>query len=190
MVKITTTDFQKGMFIEFRSEPHQIVGFEFYNPGKGSAVVRTKLKNIKTGRVLDFTFKSGEAAEEITVDTREMQYLYKMNDNYVFMNPVSFEQLNLTKDIIGDFVKFIKEGDIFQILIYEGEPLGMKYPKKVKLLVTDAEDAVRGNTIGGARKLVIVETGTSVAVPLFIKKGDLIVVDSETGEYVERASQK
>ncbi len=190
MSKISTSDFQKGIFIEFLGEPCQIVGFEFYNPGKGSAVVRTKLKNIKTLRVLDFTFKSGETAEEISVETREMQYLYKMNEDYIFMNPVTFEQINLSKDIIGDFVKFLKEGDVFQILLYDQVPLGMKYPKKIKLLVTEADDAVRGNTVGGAKKLVIVETGASVAAPLFIKKGDLIVIDSESGEYVERASQK
>lgn len=191
MSKISTSDFQKGIFIDFHDEPHQMVAVEFYSPGKGSAVVRTRLKSLKTGRVLDFTFKSGETAEELTVDTREMQYLYKTGEEYFFMNQVSFEQISLTGEMIGDFRKFIKEGDIIQVLLHEGIPLGVRCPKKVKLQVTDADEAVKGNTItGGAKKMVLLETGVSVAAPIFIKKGDTIVIDTETGEYVERASQK
>lgn len=168
-----------------------MVSVEFYSPGKGSAVVRTRLKSLKTGRVLDFTFKSGETAEELAVDTREMQYLYKTGEEYFFMNQVTFDQTSLTGEMLGDFRKFIKEGDIVQVLLYEGTPLGIRYPKKVKLKVSEADEATRGNTItGGAKKMVILETGVSVAVPLFINKGDTVVVDTETGEYVERASQK
>lgn len=191
MSKISTGNFQKGIFINFRNEPHQIINYEFYNPGKGSAVVRSRLKCLKTGRVTDFTFKSGETVEEIPVDTREMQYLYKQGNEYVFMNQVNFEQVNLTQEMIGDFTKFMKEGDILQILLYEGNPLGVRAPKKVRLLVTQADEAVRGNSItGGAKKTVIVETGAAIAVPLFIKQGELVVIDTETGEYVERANQK
>lgn len=190
MAKITTGDFQKGMFIEFRGEPNQIVDFQFYNPGKGSAVVRTRLKNLNTGKVLDFTFKSGEEAEEVPIDVREMQYLYKANEDFVFMNPTTFEQINLTKDMIGDVHKFLKEGDLYQILLQDGQPLGLRPPKKVRLLVTGAEEAVKGNTVGGAKKEVAVENGITVLVPLFIKNGDTIVIDTETGEYIERASQR
>lgn len=190
MAKITTSDFQKGIFIEFRKEPQQIVDFQFYNPGKGSAVVRTRLKSLKTGKVLDFTFKSGESVEEIPISVREMQYLYKSGDEFVFMNQVTFEQVSLPKSLIGDFYKYIKEGDVLQILMQDGQPLGIRPPKKVRLLVTEAEEGVKGNTVGGARKLVTVETGVSVSTPLFIKKGDVIIIDTETGEYVERVSQK
>lgn len=190
MAKITTGDFQKGMFIEFRGELNQIVDFQFYNPGKGSAVVRTRLKNLNTGKVLDFTFKSGEEAEEVAVDIREMQYLYKANEEFVFMNPTTFEQVNLSKELIGSFHKFIKEGESYQILLRDGAPLGMRPPKKVKLLVTEADEAVAGNTVGGAKKEVKIETGVTVLAPLFIKNGDTIVIDTESGEYVERASQK
>lgn len=190
MAKITTSDFQKGMFIEFKGEPHQIADFQFYNPGKGSAVVRTRLKSLKTGRVLDFTFKSGESAEEIPVDIREMQYLYKANEEFIFMNQTTFEQISLSKALIGDFYKYIKEGDILQILMQDGLPLGVRPPKKVRLVVTQAEEGAKGNTVGGAKKSVTVETGVSVLAPLFIKEGDVIVIDTETGEYVERASQK
>ncbi len=190
MSKITTGDFQKGIFIEFRGEPHQIVDFEFYNPGKGSAVVRSRLKNINTKKVLDFTFKSGETIEEISVDVREMQYLYKQGEEFVFMNQVTFDQVNVSKELVGDFHKLMKEGEVYQILLHEGEAIGMRYPKKVKLKVTDAfEGGSRGNTVGGARKSVKVETGVEVLVPLFIKEGEVIVIDSESGEYVERANK-
>ncbi len=188
MAKISTSDFQKGIFINFRGEPQQIVDFEFYNPGKGSAVVRTRLKSLKTGRVLDFTFKSGETVEEVPIEVREMQYLYKINDVYVFMNQQTFEQIEINKEIIGNFTKYLKEGDILQVLLNEGESIGIKTTKKVKLRVIQAEEGVKGNTVGGAKKSVVVETGISILTPLFIKTGDMIVVDTETGEYVERAN--
>lgn len=189
MSKTTTADFQKGMFIEFRGEPNQIVEFQFVNPGKGSAFVRTKLKNVKTGKVLEFTYKSGESVEELPVNVREMQYLYKTDNQMTFMDNQSFEQMNIDKNIIGNFSHFIKEGDIFQIFVYDDQAIGMRYPKKVRLMVTDSDEGAKGNTVMGAKKMVTVETGVSVAVPLFIKKGDTIAIDPETGEYLERVSQ-
>lgn len=189
MSNITTADFQKGMFIEYKNEPHQIVDLTFVNPGKGGAFVRTKLKSVKTGRVQEFTYKSGESAEELPVEVHEMQYLYKEMDKFVFMNNRNYEQINLAKDILGDFIKFLKEGTTYQILIYNGVALGMRFPKKVRLLVTEAEEGAKGSTVTGAKKLVTVETGTEVTVPIFIKKGDVIVVDPESGEYVSRESQ-
>lgn len=189
MSVVSTSNFQKGMFIEFKGEPHQIVGLEFVNPGKGSAFTRTKLKNVKTGRVQEFTYKSGETAEEIPIEVHEMQYLYREMDKYVFMNNRTYEQLSLPKDILGNFSRFIKEGETYQILVHEGEALGMRFPKKVRLLVTEAEAGAKGNTVMGAKKLVTVETGTQITVPLFIKKGDLIAIDPESGEYVSRESK-
>lgn len=190
MAKISTSDFTKGTFIDFRGEPVQIVEFQFYNPGKGSAVVRTRLKNIKTGRVLDFTFKSGETVDEIPVETKEMQYLYKAGEDFVFMNQTTFEQINLNKEIIGSMSNFLKEGDIIQILLLEGEAVSIRAPKKVRLAVIEAEEGAKGNTVGAAKKNVKVETGALVLVPLFIKEGDVISIDPATGEYVERVSQK
>lgn len=190
MTKITTSDFQKGMFIAYRNEPHQIVDLQFVNPGKGSAFIRTKLKNVKTGRVYEFTYKSGEGVEEIPVNVHEMQYLYKVDDQFVFMDRFTYEQMQLGKDIIGTFSSFLKEGDIYQIYVYESQAIGMRYPQKVRLKVTESEEAVKGNSVGGAKKMVIVETGVQIAVPLFIKKGDLISIDPQTGAYVERASQE
>lgn len=189
MTKISTSSFQKGIFIEFKGESHQIIEFQFINPGKGSAFVRTKLKNIKTTKVQEYTFKSGETVEEIPINIRELQYLYKDNLNYIFMDRLSYEQYSLSQKIVGDFAKFIKEGEIYQIYLHRHEAIGMRYPKKVKLLVQNAEEAVKGSTVMGAKKIVILESGAKIAVPLFIKTGDLIAVDPQTGEYVERVSR-
>ena len=189
MSKITTSNFQKGLFINFRGELNQITDFQFVNPGKGSAFVRTKLKNLKTGKGAEFTYKSGETVEEIPVAVREMQYLYKTDNQLVFMDKESYEQINIDKNIIGNFSQFLKEGDIYQIYLHEGEALGIRIPKKVKLVVSEADEAVKGNTVMGAKKLVTIETGIQIAVPLFIKKGDIIGIDPESGEYLERISQ-
>lgn len=189
MTNITTADFEKGIFIEFKGEPHQIVDTQFVNPGKGSAFVRTKLKNVKSGRVQEFTYKSGESAIQIPIEVHEMQYLYKENESFVFMDNRSFEQTKLPKDILGNFSQYVKEGEIYQIFIHEGEGFGMRIPKKVRLAVTEAEEAVKGSTMMGAKKLVTVETGAQIAVPIFIKNGDVIVVDPQSNEYVSRESQ-
>lgn len=190
MTKIATSDFQKGIFIEFKEEPHQIVDFQFVNPGKGSAFVRAKLKSIKSEKVQEFTFKSGETVEEVPIMVREMQFLYKAVKNYYFMDKVSYEQINISEEIIGNFQKFLKVGEIYQILILDNQGVGMRYPKKVRMEVIEADVGVKGNSVTGAKKLVTIETGIQVAVPLFIKKGDVISIDPETGEYLERVSQK
>ncbi len=188
MANITTADFKKGMFIKYKDEPHQLVEFQHVNPGKGSAFVRTRLKSIKSGRVQEFTYKSGESVEELFVETREMQYLYKEGDAYLFMDNQSYEQYSVPETLLGDFVRFLKPNDIYQIMIYEEQPIGVRLPKKVRLLVTEAHDAARGDTVGGAMKMVTVETGAEVAAPLFIKEGETIAIDPETGTYIERAN--
>lgn len=188
MAATTTADFKRGMFIKYKDEPHQIVEFQHVNPGKGSAFVRTRLKSIKTDRVQEFTYKSGEAVEELLVETKEMQYLYKEGEAYLFMDNQTYEQYTVPASLLGDFVKYLKPNDIYQIMVYEEQPIGIRLPKKVRLLVTEAHDAARGDTVGGAMKMVLVETGAEVAVPLFIKQGEVIAIDPETGTYVERAN--
>jgi len=188
MATITTADFKKGIFIKFKNEPHQIIETQHVNPGKGSAFVRTRLKSVKTGRVQEFTYKSGESVEELFVQTREMQYLYKEGDSYLFMDNKTYEQYSVLATLLGDFVKFLKPNDTYQILIYEEQAIGIRFPKKVRLLVTEAHDAARGDTVGGAMKMVTLESGAEVAVPLFIKAGEVIAIDPETGAYVERAN--
>lgn len=187
MASITTADFKKGMFIVFKDEPHAIVEFQHVNPGKGSAFVRTRLKSLKTGRVQEFTYKSGESAEELAVLTREMQYLYHDGENYLFMDNATFEQYEVSGSLLGTFVDYLKPNETYQIMILEDKAVGVRLPKKVRLLVTEAEDAAKGDTVGGAMKYVTVETGARVQAPLFIKTGEIIAVDPESGTYIERA---
>lgn len=188
MATITTSDFKKGIFIIFKDEPHSIVEFQHVNPGKGSAFVRTRLKSLKTGRVNEFTYKSGETVEEVPVETHEMQFLYKENDMYVFMDNYSYEQYQVSGMMLGDYVNYLKPNDIYMILVNDDQPVGIRFPKKVRLKVTSAEEGARGNTVSsGGSKTVTVETGAQVSVPLFIKEGEEIVIDPETGSYIERA---
>ncbi|MBI4062310.1 elongation factor P [Candidatus Gottesmanbacteria bacterium] len=175
------------MFIEFKDEPHQIVEFQHVNPGKGSAFVRTRLKSLKTGKVQDFTFKSGESMTEVPVNTREMQYLYKEGDRYVFMDNFNYEQISVAESVLSDYVQYLKPNETYQVLVRDDEGIGVRFPKKVRLLVTQAEEGARGDTVAGAGKVVTLETGLKVTVPLFIKEGDTIAVDTESGEYLERA---
>jgi len=187
MATITTSEFRKGTFVEFKDEPHQIVEFQHVNPGKGSAFVRTRLKSLKSGRVQEFTYKSGESVTELAVETNEMQYLYDDGTGYVFMNNRTFEQVTVPHDMIGDFSKYMRANDTYQVLVYEEQAVGIRLPKKVRLVVTESDEGAKGNTATGATKTVVVETGAVVTVPLFIKEGDVIAVDPETNSYVERA---
>jgi elongation factor P len=188
MATISTADFKKGLFVTFKNEPHSIIEFQHVNPGKGSAFVRARLKSLKTGKVQEFTYKSGESVEELPVETHEMQYLYPEGDGYVFMDNRTYDQVTVPKILIGNFVRFMKENDTYQVLTHNDKAIGVRLPKKVRLLVTEAEEGgAKGNTIGGAMKAVVVETGAVVNVPLFIKQGEIIAIDPETGSYVERA---
>ena len=188
MSKTTTADFHKGMYVEFKSEPHQIVEFQHVNPGKGSAFVRTRLKSLKTGRVQEFTYKSGESIEELAINTREMQYLYKDGDNYVFMDNETYEQLSVASVVLGHLSHYLKENEIYQVLVFNESIMGLRFPKKVRLKVMETEDAVKGNTVSGATKPAKLETGVTIQVPLFIKTGDVVGVAPETEEYVDRVS--
>lgn len=186
MSTILTSDLKKGICIMFRGQPHLVVEKTFVSPGKGSAFYRTKLKNLKTGNVLEFTFKSGEKLEEAPVEVKEFQYLYKDGEDSIFIDPRIYEQLNLSHDTIGDFSRLMKEGEIYQIYVMENQPVALRPPLKVRLQVTHAEAGAKGNTVTGATKEVEVETGYKVLVPLFIKEGDFITINVETGQYSER----
>lgn len=187
MSSITTADFKKGGVVEFKGEPHTIVEFQHVNPGKGSAFVRTRLKSLKTGKVQDFTYKSGETVTEIPVETHEAQYLYKEGNAYVFMENFTFEQYQVSESVLSDYLAFLKPNDTYQLLVHEEDVLGIRFPKKVRLLVSEAAEGARGDSVAGAGKVVKMETGLSVTVPLFIKEGDTIAIDTETGQYLERA---
>lgn len=187
MVMISTADFKKGAAIIFKGEPCLIEDFTFVSPGKGSAFYRTKLRNLKDGQVSSFTFKSGEKVEEAEVGVRELQYLYNDRDKYYFMNPKTFEQMELEAGGVGDFKDFIKGGEVYQIYVWEGKPVSLRPPPKVELKVVEAGPGAKGDTATAATKVVTLETGHKVNVPLFIKENDKVVVNTETGEYVSRA---
>jgi len=187
MGTITTSDFTKNTFIEFKGEPYQIVEFQHVNPGKGSAFVRTRLKSLKTGKVQEFTYKSGESVTEVPVMTREMQFLYKEGNTYMFMDNQSYEQFAIPAAMLGNYVDYLKLNDVYQVLVNEDQAVGLRFPKKVRLKVTEATEGAKGNTVSGATKTVIVETGAVVTVPLFVKEGEMIAIDPETGTYLERA---
>jgi len=183
---IESGDLKKGICILFRGEPHLVVDKTFVSPGKGSAFTRAKLKNLKTGAVLEFTFKSGEKIEEANVHTIEFQYLYQQGKEYFFMNPRNYEQISLPEEMIGNFKNFLKEGEIYKIMILEDKPICLIPPLKVSLKVVETEAGAKGNTVTGATKPAKLETGFVAQVPLFVKAGDTITINTETGEYVSR----
>lgn len=183
---IESGSLKKGMCIVFRGQPHLVVDKAFVSPGRGSAFTRTKLKSLKTGSVIEFTFKSGEKIEEASVQTQEFQYLYQQGKNYFFMNPRSYEQVSLSQDLLENLKNFLKEGDVYKIIMLEEQPVNLIPPKKVRLKVIEAEQAVKGNTVMAATKPVKVETGYVVQAPLFVKVGDTIIINTKTGQYTER----
>jgi len=186
MAIIDTSSLKKGLCIMFRDSPHLVVDKTFVSPGKGSAFYRTKLKNLKTGNVIDFTFKSGEKLEEASVEVEELQYLYREDDELVFINPRTYEQLTLSQETVTDFLPLMKEGENYQVFVLNDQAVAMRPPLKVQLRVVHAQEGVKGNTVTGATKEVEVETGYKVQVPLFVKEGDVISINVEKGEYLER----
>lgn len=176
------------MFLMFNGEPYHITDAEFYSPGKGSALTRVKMKNLNTGRLIPYTFKSGERVEELNVNFMNMQYLYSDDNNATFMEPTSYEQVTLAISIIGNSVQYMKAGNEYILIVYNEQPISIKFPPQVTLEVTETSPAVRGNTSNNATKDAIVETGAKVMVPLFIDVGDKIKIDPAYGTYQGRAT--
>lgn len=160
---------------------------EFFNPGKGAAVVRLKLKGLKSGNVVKEVIKTSEGVEEVQVEYSRGQFLYRTGDKFVFMNPHNYEQIEIDEKVVGEDEQFIKEGEEYKIALLDGEVVSVSPPKKIVFEVTQAEDAVKGDTATGATKSVVLENGSTVKVPLFIKRGEKIIVSTETGEYAGRA---
>ncbi len=184
----STPDFRKGLRIELGNEPYVIVDFQHVKPGKGGAFVRTKLKNLLNGRVVDKTFRSGEKVGKPDMEEKEMQFLYK-DDQYHFMDNSSYEQIALSGDVIGDSKNFLQENTNVTILFYQNRPINLELPIFVELEVVEAEPGVKGDTASGASKPVTVETGAKIQVPLFIEEGDRLKIDTRTGEYIERVKE-
>jgi len=177
---------KKGEFISYQGEIWQVQKADFYSPGKGSALMKTKIKNLLSGKNIDYTLKSNESVETIPVEVVEMQYLYKDNENIYLMNERTYNQFSLARSVVGEVADFLKEGTKHYVYMYDDKPLNIRPPMSVRLKVLETEDAVKGDTVSGAKKPAKVETGVTVMVPLFIKVGDTITVNPETGEYGER----
>ncbi|MDI6729877.1 MAG: elongation factor P [Thermodesulfovibrionales bacterium] len=183
---IATSDFRKGKKIEYKGEPCEIIDFQHVKMGRGGAVVRTKLKSLRTGNVLEDTFRSGEKFETPSLEEKEMQYLYEQNDLHYFMDMESYEQIPLTSAQLGDAKKFIKENMTVKILYYKGDPISVEPPMFVELAVADTEPAFKGDTASGGSKPATLETGAVVKVPFHIQIGDVLKIDTRTSEYIEK----
>lgn len=184
---ISTADFKNGMTIECEGKLYEIVYFQHVKPGKGGAFVRTKLKELKRGRVLDKTFRAGEKTNQVIIDEKEMQYLYREDNFFYFMDMENYEQSVISEEQLGESIKFLKENMVVTVLMYQGALIGIKPPLFVELRVTGTEPGVRGDTASGGSKPATLETGVVVQLPLFINNGELVRVDTRTGKYVERA---
>ncbi|HUY63206.1 MAG TPA: elongation factor P [Acidimicrobiales bacterium] len=184
---VTTNDLRNGMTLDLPEGLFGVVEFQHVKPGKGGAFVRTKLKNVRTGAVIERTFRADERVEQAIVDKREMQYLYRDGADYVFMDTSSYDQIHVSPDTLGDAANFVKEGDNAVLQLYGTEIVGVDLPASVELTVAETEPGIQGDRVSGARKPATLETGLVVQVPLFVNPGDRLKVDTRTSEYITRA---
>jgi elongation factor P len=184
---ISAGDFKNGLTIEYENSVYQIIEFQHVKPGKGAAFVRTKLKNIINGGVVEKTFRPTEKYPQARIDRKDMQYLYSDGELFHFMDTESYEQLSLNEEAIGDALKFVKEQEMVKVCIHNGNVFAIDPPISVTLQITETEPGFKGDTAQGATKPCTVETGATVYVPLFVEQGDVIKIDTRTGEYLSRA---
>ncbi len=184
---VSAGDFRNGLTLEIEGTVYQIIEFQHVKPGKGAAFVRTKIKDIINGGVVEKTFRPTEKFPTARIDRKDMQYLYADGDLYNFMDPESYEQIAIGKDVVGDAMKFVKENEICKVNSYNGSVFAIEPPISVELEVTETEPGFKGDTATGATKPATVETGATVMVPLFVNQGDRIKIDTRTGEYSSRA---
>lgn len=182
----STTDFRKGLKIEVEGTPYEIVEFQHFKPGKGGAMVRTKLRNILTGRMQDITFRSGDKVEKPDLETRDMQFLYRQGDELIFMDMTTYEQLQMPLTATGGKEDFLKDGQECRVLLYQGRSLDIDIPLSLVLEVTETEPGAKGDTVSNVTKAATVETGLVVQVPIFVNAGDKIKIDTRTREYLGR----
>ena len=183
---ISTSDFRKGMKIDFKGEPCEIVDYQHVKMGRGGAIVRTKMKSLVTGNVLEETFRAGEKFERPELEEKSMQYLYYEDGLYYFMDTETYEQVPFTEKQLGDNRPYLKENTVATVLNYKGTPIGVELPTFVEIQVTETEPGFKGDTASGGSKPAKLETGATVRVPFHINQGDMIRVDTRTGQYVER----
>ena len=183
---ISAGDFRNGITIEYDNNVYQIIEFQHVKPGKGAAFVRTKLKDIKNGGVVEKTFRPTEKCPQARIDRKDMQYLYNDGDLYYFMDVETYEQISLSAENVGDSLKFVKENEMVKICSHNGDVFAIEPPLFVELEITETEPGFKGNTATGATKPATVETGAIVYVPLFVEQNDKIKIDTRTGEYLSR----
>ncbi|MEZ0343695.1 MAG: elongation factor P [Caldimicrobium sp.] len=183
----TTSDFRRGLKIEWEGKPYEVVEFQHSKVAQGQATVRTKLRDLTTGRVIEVNFRSGEKFEKPDLQEKEMQYLYKEGDRFVFMDLEDYDQVYISEEEVGEAAKFMPENLQVKVLYYKGRVIGIELPNVVELKVIQTEPGVKGDTVGTATKPATLETGAVIQVPLFVQEGDVIKVDTRTGEYLERA---
>jgi elongation factor P len=185
-MSVSTNDLKNGMSLDLPEGLFSVVEFQHVKPGKGGAFVRTKLKNVRTGAVIERTYRADEKLEQAIIDKREMQYLYTDGEQYVFMDNTTYDQMHVDVSSLGEAAKYLKEGDSPVLQMYNGEIVGVDLPAAVELEVTQTEPGVQGDRVSGARKPATLETGLVVQVPLFVNTGDRVKVDTRSGEYLTR----
>ena len=183
---ISTNDFRTGLTIDLDGEVYQVIDFQHVKPGKGAAFVRSKLKNLRTGAVIEKTFNAGEKIPRAHVERREVQYLYNDGTSYNFMDMETFDQFSMTREQLGDAVNFLKENMTINLLMFQGRSIGVDLPNFVELKVVDTPPGIKGDTASGGSKPATLETGYVVQVPFFVEVGDVLQIDTRTGQYIKR----
>lgn len=183
---ISTNEFRKGSKIEFKGNPYEIIDFQHVKMGRGGAIVRTKIKNLRTGSIIEETFKGGEKLETPNLEERSMQYLYNQDDMYFFMDMENYEQFPLSLEQLGDSKKFLKENLVVKILYYSGTPIAVETPIFVELKIVKTDPGIKGDTASGGSKPAVLETGVTVRVPFHLNEENIIKIDTRTLEYVEK----
>lgn len=183
---VSTAEFRKGLRILMDNEPFVIVDFQHVKPGKGGAFVRTRIKSLISGNVLDRTFRSGDKVELPELEERNMQFLYKEGERYYFMDTSTYDQLFIDEEHLGDAKNYLKDGLVIAVLIYQGRTIGVEVQNFVNLLIVNTEPGAKGDTAQNATKPALLETGYTIQVPLFVEEGDMVKIDTRTGQYMER----
>ena len=184
---VNVNDFKTGMSIKYEGNIYSVVDYQHVKPGKGAAFVKAKLKNLRTGAIIEITFNSSVKVVLAHIEKRDMQFLYSQGDTYYFMNMETYDQIEVKESQLGDDKKYLKENLVLNIISYEGEILGLQLPDKIEMVVTKTEPGVKGNTTNNAMKDAVLETGMTVKVPLFINEGETIIVSTKDGKYQSRA---
>ena len=186
MPQISVNDLKNGITLELDNGLFQVVEFQHVKPGKGGAFVRTKIKNVRTGAVIDKTFNAGIKVEQAIVDRQDMQYLYQDGSDYVFMNTSTYDQMQVPRETLGEAADYLVEQMVAQIAMYQAEIIGVEIPASVELGIADTEPGVQGDRVSGARKPATLDTGKDIQVPLFVEVGDTVKVDTRSGDYITR----